>query len=48
MVRLEMEGRPCWCEVEDGEAMAAVVGCQEEETSLGGGGGGIGAKAMEQ
>lgn len=46
MVRLEMEGRPCWCEVEDGEAMA-VVGCQEE-TSLGGGGGGGGAKAMEQ
>ena len=46
MVRLEMEGRPCWCEFEDGEAMA-VVGCQEE-TSLGGGGGGIGAKAMEQ
>lgn len=24
MVRLEMEGRPCWCEVEVGEAMAAM------------------------
>lgn len=42
-----MEGRPCWCEVEDGEAMA-VVGCQEEEASLGGVGGGGGAKAMMQ
>ena len=41
-----MEGRPCWCEFEDGEAMEEV-GCQEE-TSLGGGGGGGGAKAMEQ
>jgi hypothetical protein len=25
LVRLEMEGRPCWCEVEVGEAMAVDV-----------------------